>query len=84
MTDMQYTLYPKGLYECLSRGSQLGVPLYVTEIGCADRSEDDHIRVTHVESFTSQVSPACLQPKRMVEGETPKRILQHQTLITPE
>lgn len=54
MTDMQYTLYPKGLYECFVRGSQLGVPMYVTEIGCADRSEDDHVRKTHVESFTNQ------------------------------
>jgi hypothetical protein len=55
MTDMQYTLYPKGLYECLVRGSQLGVPMYVSEIGSADRSEDDHVRVTHVSSFTNQV-----------------------------
>jgi beta-glucosidase len=62
MTDMQYSLYPKGLYENIVRGSQLGVPMYVTEVGCADRSDDDHIRVTHVETFTNQV---CAAPSRL-------------------
>lgn len=55
MTDMQYSLYPTGLYDNIVRGSALKVPMYISEIGAADRSEDDHIRVTHVESFTRQV-----------------------------
>jgi beta-glucosidase/6-phospho-beta-glucosidase/beta-galactosidase len=54
MTDMKYSLYPLGLYHCFVRGSQLGVPMYVTEIGCADKSPDDKVRVAHVDSFTSQ------------------------------
>jgi beta-glucosidase len=55
MTDFGYSLYPAGLYENLVRGSALGVPMYVTEIGTADKSPDDHVRIAHVESFMRQV-----------------------------
>eukprot|EP00892_Ulva_mutabilis_P001999 jgi/Ulvmu1/117/UM001_0121.1 len=58
MTDMQYTLYPTGLYENIVRGSALRVPMYISEIGAADRSEDDHIRIAHIESFSRQVLKA--------------------------
>lgn len=55
MTDMQYSLYPSGLYENIVRGAALRVPMYISEIGAADRSESDHIRIAHIESFSRQV-----------------------------
>lgn len=60
MTDMKYTLYPNGLYENLARGSALGVPMYISEIGAADRSDDDHVRLAHIESFTRQARACAL------------------------
>ena len=51
---MQYTMYPPSLYENIVRGAALGVPMYVTEIGCADKSDDDHIRLANIESSMHQ------------------------------
>ena len=47
-------MYPQSLYENIVRGSALGVPMYVTEIGCADRSDDDHLRISNIESSMNQ------------------------------
>jgi hypothetical protein len=55
---VQYTMYPPSLYENIVRGAALGVPMYVTEIGCADKSKDDHIRLANIESSMHQ---ACFR-----------------------
>jgi hypothetical protein len=52
---MQYTLYPHSLYENIVRGSALKVPMFVTEIGCADASDDDHVRSVNIETSMHQV-----------------------------
>jgi hypothetical protein len=61
---VQYTMYPQSLYENIVRGSALGVPIYVTEIGCADKSPDDHIRIANIDSSMNQ---AC-HPALVVGG----------------
>lgn len=60
MTDMGYTLYPNGLYENIVRGAQLGVPMYISETGAADRSEGEAARKAHIESYLGQ----CLKAVR--------------------
>ena len=69
---VQYTMYPPSLYENIVRGAALGVPMYITEIGAADKSADDHIRLANIESSVHQVRPlpcfsalACRPPARM-------------------
>ena len=44
MTDMGYPVYAEGLYRALKTISILGVPIYVTENGLAD--DTDEIRPT--------------------------------------
>lgn len=61
MTDMQYSLYPSSLYENIVRGAALRVPMYISEIGAADRSESDHVRIAHIESFSRQVCSCLLR-----------------------
>lgn len=56
---LQYTMYPQSLYENIVRGSALGVPMYVTEIGCADKSKDDHVRIANVDSCMNQARTFC-------------------------
>ena len=56
---LQYTLYPPSLYENIVRGSALGVPMYITEIGAADKSDDDHIRLANIESCIHQARRSC-------------------------
>jgi hypothetical protein len=52
-------MYPQSLYENIVRGSALGVPMYVTEIGCADKSKDDHVRIANVDSCMNQARTFC-------------------------
>jgi len=40
MTDLPYPLYPEGFYDAVTRVAQLGKPIYVTENGIADHSDD--------------------------------------------
>lgn len=40
MTDMQYPIYPEGLYFAIKRMAELGKPIYVTENGCPDARDD--------------------------------------------
>uniref|UniRef100_A0A7S3VJH2 Beta-glucosidase n=1 Tax=Dunaliella tertiolecta TaxID=3047 RepID=A0A7S3VJH2_DUNTE len=40
MTDMYYPIYPEGLYNCIKRSSQYGIPMYITETGIADCRDD--------------------------------------------
>mmetsp|Transcript_10072 Transcript_10072/g.28907 ORF Transcript_10072/g.28907 Transcript_10072/m.28907 type:complete len:528 (+) Transcript_10072:287-1870(+) len=53
MTDMPYRAYPQGLYEAVSHLSELGVPMYITETGVADR--DDVFRERHIKDYMDQV-----------------------------
>ncbi|MFH2132018.1 MAG: glycoside hydrolase family 1 protein [bacterium] len=39
-TDMNYSIYPEGLYRALLAVNKLGLPIYVTENGIADRQDD--------------------------------------------
>lgn len=53
MTDMYYPVYAQGLYDSLVQAKELGVPVYITETGCADKSDkirplmiDEYVRAT--------------------------------------
>jgi len=48
-TDMDYALYPEGLYKALHTISTLKKPIYVTENGVADRG--DSIRTLFIERY---------------------------------
>ncbi len=39
-TDMDYSMYPEGLYRAIKTISELGVPIYITENGIADAKDD--------------------------------------------
>jgi beta-glucosidase len=39
-TDMPFSMYPEGLHEALMRVAHLGAPVYVTENGIADATDD--------------------------------------------
>ena len=49
MTDMGYPVYAEGLYRALKTISILGVPIYVTENGLAD--DTDEIRPTFIKRY---------------------------------
>jgi len=40
MTDMDYGIYPEGIYRAIKRISQLNVPIIITENGIADDRDD--------------------------------------------
>lgn len=40
MTDMQYPVYPEGLYDAIKAVAQLGKPIYITENGVPDWCDD--------------------------------------------
>ncbi len=40
MTDMDYGIYPEGIYRAIQRISKLGVPIIITENGIADDKDD--------------------------------------------
>jgi beta-glucosidase/6-phospho-beta-glucosidase/beta-galactosidase len=53
MTDMYYPVHAQGLYEALVQAKEYKVPVYITETGCADRSDavrpvmiDQYVRAT--------------------------------------
>ena len=55
---MGYTVHPTGLYEHIARASQLGLPMYVTETGAADKSPGEKARLACVESYFDQCMKA--------------------------
>ncbi len=55
-TDMEYTMYPEGLYTAIKRIASLGAPIIITENGVADR--DDDIRGLYIQEHLSAVSKA--------------------------
>ena len=40
MTDMQYPVYPEGLYDAIKAVAKLGKPIYITENGVPDGRDD--------------------------------------------
>ena len=44
MTDSDYRCYPQGLYEMISEVKELGIPIYVTGNGLADRKDENRAR----------------------------------------
>ena len=40
MTDMDYTIYPEGIYRAIKRVAKLGKPIIITENGIADAKDD--------------------------------------------
>jgi beta-glucosidase len=59
MTDMEYALYPFGIYKALHHMSEIGLPLYVTENGIADhKTVKDERRVRWIKEYLKSVSLA--------------------------
>jgi beta-glucosidase len=56
MTDMEYPIYPQGIYDAIREVSSLKVPIYITENGIADAS--DTKRSYFIESYLSAVQQA--------------------------
>ena len=56
MTDMPYAIYPKGLYNAIKDVAQLGVPIYITENGVADKNNtNDSRRVQWIREYLKAV-----------------------------
>jgi len=55
-TDMDYALYPEGFHKALHTISSLNVPIYVTENGVADRS--DNIRPIFIKRYLYALNQA--------------------------
>lgn len=55
-TDMEYTMYPEGLYTAIKRIATLGAPIIITENGVADH--DDDIRGAYIQKHLAAVSQA--------------------------
>lgn len=56
MTDMDYGMYPEGIYRAIKRISQLNVPIYITENGIADSIDDR--RADFIDKYLYAVSKA--------------------------
>lgn len=59
MTDMEYPIYPQGLYHALHHMAEIGLPIYITENGIADSAhKDDWRRVRWIKEYLKSVSLA--------------------------
>lgn len=58
MTDMPYAIYPKGLYDAIKDVAQIGVPIYITENGIADKNNTNDTR--RVQWFREYLKAASL------------------------
>jgi len=56
MTDMDYGIYPEGIYRAIKRISKLGVPIIITENGLADDKDDR--RAGFIDKYLYAVSKA--------------------------
>ncbi|MDF1548238.1 MAG: family 1 glycosylhydrolase [Bacteroidales bacterium] len=56
MTDMEYGLYPEGIYRAIKRIAKLNVPIYITENGVADSL--DNRRAEFIDKYLYAVSKA--------------------------
>lgn len=57
LTDMGYPVYAEGFYRALKRFGRMGVPVIVTENGCAD-DKDVLIRDTYIRRYTYALGKA--------------------------
>ena len=58
-TDMNYPIYPEGIYKALKTISKLNVPIYITENGVADSS--DQIRSKFIDEYLYATNKALLE-----------------------
>ncbi len=59
MTDMEYAIYPEGIYKALHHMSTIGLPIYITENGIADHNNaHDERRVRWIKEYLKAVSLA--------------------------
>lgn len=58
MTDMDYAIYPEGIYEAIKEVAQTGLPIYITENGIDDRHEYDWRRAKWFAEYLKMVSLA--------------------------
>ena len=56
MTDMDYGIYPEGIYRAIKRISELKVPIIITENGIADDKDDR--RALYIDRYLYAVSKA--------------------------
>jgi len=56
MTDMDYGMYPEGIYRAIKRISELNVPIVITENGIAD--DKDNRRADFIDQYLYAVSKA--------------------------
>ncbi|MEZ5009004.1 MAG: family 1 glycosylhydrolase [Chitinophagales bacterium] len=56
MTDMDYGMYPEGIYRAIKRISELGKPIFITENGLADA--EDNRRAEFIDKYLYAVSKA--------------------------
>lgn len=56
MSLMPYASDPEGVYECIERASQFGIPIYVSETGFPTFN-DDHMRIV-LDRYIKEVSIA--------------------------
>ncbi len=56
MTDMDYGMYPEGIYRAIKRISKIGVPIIITENGIADDKDDR--RADFIDRYLYAVSKA--------------------------
>ncbi|KAG2442823.1 hypothetical protein HXX76_002902 [Chlamydomonas incerta] len=59
MTDMYYPIYPEGMYKCIKRCSEFGIPMYITETGIADARDDR--RALMIDSYMKAVLRAVAE-----------------------
>jgi len=60
-TDMDYAMYPEGIYRAINTVSELGVPVYITENGVADAR--DTMRDQFIQRYLYAVSRAISEGK---------------------
>jgi len=64
-TDMEYSIYPEGFYRAIMRINQLGLPIFITENGIADKG--DHRRGDFIRQYLYALSRA-IGDGAMVKG----------------
>lgn len=56
MTDMPYALHAEGLFKALDGIKPLGIPIYITETGVADKGDD--VRPVMIQTYMSAIEQA--------------------------
>ena len=69
MTDMQYALYPQGIYETIQEFAQIApnTPLYITENGIADADASDTRRAQYIEQYLWSVAKQLMTAAMSVD-----------------